>query len=259
MLDHDAEAFCAISSMIGQMIAVMEYGEAPGGQYLASTFSNLRTHAESLGLPGIVRKIDRLKAHHVSGSATVQTMKPYVTEVYNGLRDDLSERVFVALARDHTKFYRPQVPLFGSEVDTKFPSTTYDIAEAGKCLALDRSTASAFHALRCLEAGIRAVARSLGIPDPTRGADRNWGAALRAIKEEIDRRWPASTGRMSGDARTFDEAYGALSGMQNPFRNTTMHLDDKYTEDEAVHLFELVKGFMVTIATRMDENGMPLA
>jgi hypothetical protein len=87
-------------------------------------------------------------------------------------------------------YYEQDPSLFGQDVSAKFPSASYEIAEAGKCLALDRSTASAFHAIRCLEAGIRAISRCLGIPDPTRGAERSWAKVLRAIKEENDRRWP---------------------------------------------------------------------
>jgi len=32
--------------------------------------------------------------------------------------------------------------------------------------------------------------------------------------------------------------------MQNPWRNATMHLDQKFTDEEARHIFEIVKGFM---------------
>lgn len=64
-----------------------------------------------------------------------------------------------------------------------------EIKEAGRCLGLGRSTAGAFHAIRCLEAGIRAIARSLGIPDPTKGADRSWPKLLRAIESDIEKRW----------------------------------------------------------------------
>lgn len=77
MLNHDAEEFCAISSLIGQMIAVMEYGDAPDGKYLASAFSSLKAHSENLGLPGVVRKIERVKQLHLSGNATVVSMKPW--------------------------------------------------------------------------------------------------------------------------------------------------------------------------------------
>jgi hypothetical protein len=47
--------------------------------------------------------------------------------------------------------------------------------------------------------------------------------------------------------------------MANPYRNATMHLDDKYTEDEARSLLELVRGYLRSVAARMDEDGLPLA
>jgi hypothetical protein len=64
---------------------------------------------------------------------------------------------------------------------------------------------------------------------------------------------------MSGDGKIFDEIYGALSGMQNPYRNATMHLDQKYTCEEAGHILEAVKGLMARLAARMNENGEPFA
>ena len=43
------------------------------------------------------------------------------------------------------------------EVNDKFPSAAFDIDEAGKCLAIGRSTAAVFHLMRALETAIRAV------------------------------------------------------------------------------------------------------
>jgi hypothetical protein len=138
-------------------------------------------------------------------------------------RDQLQSRTFLAIPSGMRDFYAQSTPLFGGEVATKFSSVSYEIEEAGKCLALDRSTASAFHSIRCLEAGIRAISRCLGIPDPTRASDRSWSKTLTAIKGELDRRWPGSSNRLSGDGRFFEEAYAALAAMQNPWRNATMH------------------------------------
>ena len=47
--------------------------------------------------------------------------------------------------------------------------------------------------------------------------------------------------------------------MQNPWRNGTMHLDQVYTPEDARHIFEVVGGFMRKLASRMDEDGLPLA
>jgi hypothetical protein len=81
---------------------------------------------------------------------------------------------------------------------------------------------------------------------------------LRAIRTKMDERWPAS-GRMSGDGRFFEDLRGKFSGMQNPYRNSTAHLDKVYTEEGARDLFIIVKGIMTEIASRMDEDGKPPA
>jgi hypothetical protein len=38
-----------------------------------------------------------------------------------------------------------------------------------------------------------------------------------------------------------------------------MHVEKKYTEDEAQHIFVAVRGFMMGVASRCDENGDPKA
>lgn len=82
---------------------------------------------------------------------------------------------------------------------------------------------------------------------------------LKAIKGALDNKWPNSSDRMRGDGEIFEDLYAALSGMQNPWRNATMHLDQKYTQEEAQHVFDVVKGFMRRLARRCNEDGLPLA
>jgi hypothetical protein len=203
------------------------------------------------------RRVQRMKQSHISGTATPDLWLRMYHELYNRMQDELKAVLFLVISE--VKYYNQNEPLFGQDVADKFPSANYDIKEAGKCYALERSTASAFHSIRSLEAAIRALSRCLGIPDPTRAADRNWGAMLKKLSAEIERRWPGSSNRMSGVGEFFDSAYAALSAMQNPYRNSTMHLDQKYTLDEASHIIEIVKGFMKKIALRMDDGGLPLA
>lgn len=175
------------------------------------------------------------------------------------LRSETSITTAMLLPAESIRWYSPKTPLFGGQVDTNFPSLVYEIEESGKCLALGRSTAAAFHAIRSLEAGITAISRCLAIPDPTKGADRNWGAMLKKIQAELDRRWVGAASRMTGDGAVFEGLYGVLQALQNPYRNATMHFDQKYTTEEAKHIFEMVAGVMRKIASRMDENGLPLA
>ena len=113
-----------------------------------------------------------------------------------------------------------------------------------------------------MEIGIRAVARCLQISDPIRGGDRNWGNILKAIKTALDTHngsAPAKMWSIATDRDFFEGAYASVDAVRVAWRNPTMHVEKKYTEDEAEHIFLAVKGFMRHLASRCDENGDPKA
>ena len=167
---------------------------------------------------------------------------------------ELDSRLVLVVAPDTATYYAPKEPLFGPDVAAAFPSIQYDIEEAGKCLALDRSTASAFHSIRCLEAGLRAICRYLSIPDPMKGSDRSWTIIQRKIEAAMESKWPKSH-RISGEGKLIEEMNSQIVAMQNPYRNDTMHLDATYTKEASQQIFTLVKGIMQSVAKQMDENG----
>jgi hypothetical protein len=103
------------------------------------------------------------------------------------------------------------------------------------------------------------VARCLAIPDPTKPVERNWGFVLGEIWKGIEAKWPTTGARMSGDGETFESLYASLDAVKNPWRNSTMHPANKYTDDEAEHIFLAVRAFMTKLAASCDENGLPLA
>jgi hypothetical protein len=180
-----------------------------------------------------------------------------IDNLQSRLRDELRHiNLFVMSTPDHT-FYEPKEPLFGFEVEGKFISASFDIAEAGKCMALKRPTAAVFHLMRILEIAIRAMSRCLGIDEPTKPAGRNWGITLKQIKENIDDRWPNAAQRSAGDGSMFESLYASLDAVRNPWRNSTMHVEQKYTDDEADHIFRVVRALLKRLACRMDENGDP--
>lgn len=225
-----------------------------------SLVRTLREQCVILNATTAIVAIDRFLAFLESsqGKDYYHSASSQLLYVIRTFPDELKGRTLFALNAMEDFLYRDAAP-FGDDVANKFTSISYDSEEAAKCLAFGRSTASAFHAIRCLEAGIRSMSRCLGIPDPTKAADRSWFKLLNSIRGEIDKRWPKSSDRLAGDGRYFEEAYAALAALQNPYRNATMHFDHKYTEAEAKHIFEIVKGFMVKLAGRCDEDGMPKA
>jgi len=263
MLRIFGKPFVDATSLIGQLIALVQTQKFSsfndkGKKEITDALDRLIDQAIALGLPLSRISADRLRVEINKENFNRAILRHSMVELQYRLTDEIDSTYLLSLSRRERDLYEPTLSLWGMEVSLKFPSITYEIDESAKCLALRRATASAFHSIRSLEAAIRAMSRCLGIPDPTRAAGRNWGSLLKAIKTEIDVRWSPAD-RLLGDGRTFEETYAALAAMQNPYRNATMHLDHKYTEDEAQNLFEIVKGFMNRIADRMDENGDPKA
>ncbi len=266
MLKLNARAFFEAVSKLDRLLGLIRFTQANRALVMdenqRTTFRQaIKELAESIKPLGVriseMAVADTLTALDATPPINVGTFENLLGNIGQTLERELSLTNVFVIDAEKAKYFESSQPLFGPEVATKFPSISYDIEEAGKCYALRRSTASAFHSIRCLEAGIRALCRCLGIPDPTKGSERNWSNILRKLNEELDRRWQKS-GRLSGDGQLFEEVIGALGAIQNPYRNATMHLDDrKYTEDEARHIFEMVRGFMKKVASRMDEDGKP--
>jgi hypothetical protein len=198
-------------------------------------------------------------------ASTVKTYGPYndfadakVGFLCKVLHMETDGRKFLQI--DNEDLYRKGSDLFGPEVAAKFSTNgAFEIDEAGKCLAVGRSTASVFHLMRAMEVAVKGASTCLGIPDPVKGADRNWGVMLRKFKEELERRNKSNLWPQPSDRQFFDEVYVSLDAVRNVWRNATMHVESKYTPEEAEHILASVRGFMKKLASRCDEQGKPPA
>lgn len=150
----------------------------------------------------------------------------------------------------------PEAPVFGKRVERAFPSASFDIEEASNCYGLGRNTASAFHLMRAIEIGLRAVSASLGLPDPT-GTGRNWGQMNGAIKTECDKRTSAQLWADDQEKIFYHEVYASIDAVRVAWRNATMHVEKRYTHDEAEQIFAVTKGFLKRLSERIDESGAP--
>jgi hypothetical protein len=116
--------------------------------------------------------------------------------------------------------------------------------------------------MRAVETALEAIRKCLQLPKPTKGQHKAWGAVLERIREELDRREKLDYVRQwdsMADRKFFDEVYMSLVAIKDGCRDDTMHVESTYTDREAQYLFALTKGFMEKIASRLDEDGRPLA
>ena len=103
--------------------------------------------------------------------------------------------------------------------------------------------------MRMLEVGLRKMANFLDISDPTKAAERNWGAILKSIKNKIDEKYPASVRLPNSDGAKFEKLYASLDAVKNPWRNGTMHVESFYTDSEGIHILRCVNHFMHVLAS----------
>jgi hypothetical protein len=232
-------------------------------QFIIERLTRLREHIEALGARVTLLALKEAQESITRTGATWGHAEHSMEEVRHTLRRELSLLTLLVLEPKEQAYFEPKELHFGLDVALGFLSTaTFEIDEGAKCLALGRSTAAVFHLMRVMEIGIRAVARCLQIPDPTQPANRNWGNILREIKADLDAhtgRSPTKTWTVPNDKEFFESAYVSLDAVRVAWRNTTMHVEKKYTEDEAQHIFVAVRGFMMGVASRCDENGDPKA
>jgi hypothetical protein len=229
----------------------------------SGTLDSLRTHlavldkaCNSMAVPSTADAVKRLLDTIGANDCRYRNLSDLVRDIEMRLADDLKRVKMFVLDDNRAGKFSGVAETFG-DVPAKFPSAVFDIDEAGKSFALARYTAAVFHLMRVMEIGIGATSRCLGIPDPTKPAERNWGFILRQISEAL--RDKKGTWATASEADFFDGLYIALDRVRNVWRNATMHVENKYLEDEALEIFETVRAFMKRLASRLDEDGKPLA
>jgi hypothetical protein len=234
--------------------------EEPDRAFLRSRWQPLSEHLDALGAEVTGLCLEDAKTRISQPWAKWEAAKAVFDEISSTLRRELSLKTVLVLQPQEALYYAPKRPLFGQDFANKFKTDgAFELDEAAKCLALGRPTAAAFHLMRIMEVGIRALARSLQIPDPVKPVERNWAVILKAVCAGIEAKWPTAASRISGDGSLFEDLHASLDAVKNPWRNATMHVEKKYTGDEAIHIFHAVSGFMMKLSSRMDEDGLPLA
>src|SRR5438445_4566813 len=146
----------------------------------------LREECVKLRLRTSYASLSRMLATLNDPAGVWRAMADDATALEGRIIDELKEMTCLAVEGKAEQFYRAD-QLFGKEVAARFPESGEDIAEAGKCLALDRGTACVMHLQRVLECGLAA----LGLATPL----RDWGKYVEEIAKELERRFKAAGAR----------------------------------------------------------------
>jgi hypothetical protein len=166
MKQFDASRFVNLSNRVAQFHQLVEQNSRinfhrSDYESLLQEIEFLRDQMRDMGLDAAEisanRLIDILNAKAIKDLQSVRftevdsrKIKRFGEDITTRARDQLQSKLFLLIPKDVKELYVQNHPLFGKEVSEKFPSLEYEISEIGKCLALERSTASAFRSVRCL-------------------------------------------------------------------------------------------------------------
>ena len=159
-------------------------------------------------------------------------------------RDEMEARRLFVMNPVHVSFYAPSLPLFGSIVDTAFPTAASEIDEAGKCRATGRWTACVLHLMRALEPALLVFQNSIGVMSPK----VNWQDIINQIEVKIK-----SNGHKHIDHQWNSEASLQFFKIKDAWRNYAVHGKERYDEERSIAIYESVRSFMQHLATRLAE------
>lgn len=217
---------------------------------LKAMMTRLAGDVQSLGVPVTEAAIRRFIEKCGEPGLSYQNLADSNQDILLRLQDELKSVSVYYIEREKTKYYEPAEPLFGEEVDARFPSAIDDIIDAGRCIALASGTASVFHSMRVMEVGLKALGHSLKIPYAP-----SWGSYIKQINSKIAVK-PRTKGiRWKKDEPFYRDVVGDLTAVKLAWRNPTMHIVKRYSPDEAEEIFRAVRTFMNRLASRFDENG----
>jgi len=146
-----------------------------------------------------------------------------------------------------SEFYDQSRPLFGEAVDDAFPSSADDIAEAGRCMAVERWTAAVMHLMRALEPPLDLLAAHAQVSP---GA--NWNKSLNEIEAKLRGVGKREHGR--DEERWAAETASHFRAFKNAWRNHAMHGRTFYDQERATEIFEAVRALMRHLATKLSES-----
>ena len=268
MLDVNAIAFLGAATNLArlheifkgltsayQAILIPESVEA-----ISRHVSAFKYEAEKLGARLACVRADRLisEVQFDPCQITVAQAVLGLNEIESRFADYLIEIQMFALNPQETTLLESADDLIEQKgFSAAFPTAAFEVEEAAKCIAFGRHTASVFHAMRMLEVGIRALAKRIGISDPTKPAEKNWSFILKSINEKIEESWPKKTRIAGSEGSAFEELYAHLDAVRNPWRNATMHVETIYAPHEALHIIRCSAFFLKRLFELTDENGIP--
>lgn len=199
-----------------------------------------RELCRKLPLGTLIDEIERVIAEH-KDATLADRLRQDLKRLAERFHDELKQRKFLYVAPEFADFYGKKA-LFGTAVSIKFKAATYDIENAGNCLALGQGTACVFHLMRGMEVAVRKLARRphmrITITPKT-----TWRQITGAMDKKIAD-MPDDSFRQKKRKENWEAARANLHHVGSVWRNSTMHPAKTYTPSQARDVLDACRVFM---------------
>jgi len=224
-----------------------------GRLQLGLAMTLLRTHAANLPLSHtFLAEVDRLrkKADDQHEIYNVDDLSLLLNELEMNLRNELKSHLFLSLRNEFRVIYDNPEGWYGEEVASVFPGAVDYMRDCGQCLALERWTASVFHAMAVLHFGLQDLAERLKVKFSQPFELMNWHNVLTEIEARIAvlQQKPKSL-KKDAELERYSKAVIHFRYFKDAWRNHVSHARKRYDEQEAMRVAEHVRDFMREIAS----------
>jgi hypothetical protein len=189
--------------------------------------------------------LDRVERAVMAPALDVAALGHQLRHFLLGVRDLLEQEYYFHVDQRDVPFYR-NGGFFSPLALDKFGRAVEDIEEAGKCLAVQQSTACVFHLMRVMELGVRGLARRLRVATIDLNIS-SWNEIANHTNNAINR-LPAKTAKEKARKANLGVASANLNAVRIAWRNEVMHPKQTYTRAEAHDVFNAVRAFMNHLA-----------
>ena len=199
-----------------------------------------------------VAKAQRVRKRIIDRECTYKELRMAIIDMRDRFRDELESVKLFGMNERESVFFDSSP---SERVAEAFPSACFDLEEAGKCMALNRSTAAVLHLMRALEHPLQAMAKAVDeIPK------ENWNTILNDIEKKVrgkddeGKRTEYWRGRKRSNPFSPNAATHFFH-VKNAWRNHCSHaVKLKYTEEDARNIYISVASFFEHLSARLREN-----
>jgi hypothetical protein len=242
-------AFVQLETLQGEALADVDNSEL-WHQKATNALAEMAISCKDAGFDRLAARCTRLAAWQKGIPLIIACH--LLRDLLPDIQGEMMRHAYFIVPENRKNWYRDDdTPLFGEAIASAIPNSTVEIAEAGRCYALERWTACVFHLMRAVELALHKWSGDLGLVLKTSAEQANMQDILTAadLKLKAIGQQPKSIER-DANLEYFGDTSAHFRAIKDAWRNHVAHAKRTYDERETTAILNNVHSFLEKLATR---------